>query len=599
MTPGRLLLLLACFALISCRVPDPTPPGSNPAITATELRQHVRTLASEAFQGRRAGTEGALAAAEYIAREFQRYGLQPGGDAGTWMQSFQLRNDTRIGLENSLSFFSTSRTTEFQIDEDYRPISFSANGTVDGPCVFVGYGIVAPELGHDDYAGINVQGHVVLILRHTPDGTSTSGPYAGYRALRYKIMAARDRGASGVLFVTGAGMASVAELVEFRQDMTPAHSGIPAMSVSRQVADQLLEATGTTLVKIQSATDAGRPPNSMLLSGTRIRMQTHVVTDPMTASNVVGWLPGNDAKYGGEVVVVGAHLDHLGNGGSGSLAKGSSHTHLGADDNASGTAGLLELAQAVAAKGEELQRSVLFIAFSAEELGLLGSVFYTENPFLPLDSTIAMVNLDMIGRLRQQHLTVGGTGTAAKWEQMLAHHNNAELDLEYDRSGLAPSDHASFYKRNIPVLFFHTGRHSDYHKPSDTVDKINFEGMETVVSYAENILINIQGLETRPDFIATNRNPSGRTRTQDVRHYLGVSPDYETHQGGVHILGLSPTSPAKVAGLLPGDTIIEVGDRRIMNIYDYLYALRAFERTDTLRFVITRDSTNVVLKVAK
>ncbi|MBT5875483.1 MAG: hypothetical protein HOH43_18825, partial [Candidatus Latescibacteria bacterium] len=282
MTLGRLLILLACLSVITCRIPDPIPPGSNSAVTAIELRQHVRVLASDAFQGRRAGTDGARAAAKYIAREFQRYGLQPGGDAGTWMQSFQLRSDKRVGPENYLSFLNPSRTTDFQLDEHFRPISFSATGAVEGPGVFVGYGIVAPELGHDDYAGINVQGHIVLILRHTPDGTSTSGPFAGYRALRYKIMAARERGASGVLFVTGAGTTALDEMVEFRQDMTPAHSGISAMSVSRQAADQLLEASGTTLLAIQTAMEAGRQPVSMLLPDTRIRMRSDVVTDRMT-----------------------------------------------------------------------------------------------------------------------------------------------------------------------------------------------------------------------------------------------------------------------------------------------------------------------------
>ena len=470
MTPSRLLLILITLPLLTCRENKPVPPFSDTGITGEELRRHVRYLASDELGGRRAGTDGAGRAARYIAGEFQRYGLQPAGDDGGWTDSFEFTGGVRIGDGNSLSVIHPDGEMTGRSGKDYLPISFSSNATVDGNVVFAGYGIIAPEAGYNDYEGIDVSGKIVLILRYTPDGTSTYGVFAAYRALRYKMMTAREHGATGVLFVTGPETQPEDEIIVFRQDLTPTHSGIPAVSISRKVADVLFRGSDTTLQAAQANIDGEERGAPFLLPGVQVSMQTDLRTDSQVTKNVLGWLPGNDDQFKNEVIVIGAHYDHLGAGGMGSLAStsNSTATHYGADDNASGTAGLLELAQTFAARHKDLKRSLLFVAFAAEELGLLGSAHYVEHPFIPLTRTTTMVNLDMIGRLSNRRLTVGGTGTARMWEDVLNRQHQGTFDLEFDPSGLAPSDHASFYRSEIPVLFFYTGRHEDYHRPSDT-----------------------------------------------------------------------------------------------------------------------------------
>lgn len=508
------LLSILLLVLPACRE-KPAPPFSEIEITGQELGHHIRYLASDELGGRRAGTEGAERAGRYIAGEFQRYGLRPAGDEGGWTQPFTFLAGPRMGEGNRLSVTHVVHTVPLNSGMDYLPLTFSSNAAVTGYVIFAGYGIIAPALGYNDYDGVDATGKIVLILRHTPDGTADYGDFAAYRTLRYKIMTAREQGAVGVLFATGPQTQGESEMIPFRQDMTPTHSGLPAMSVSQKTADRLFSDSGTTLQEAQATINRTRKGKPFLLSGVQISMQTDVVIDRQQAVNVLGWIPGTDETLRDQVIVVGAHYDHLGESEERPPGAGRTALHPGADDNASGTAGLLELAQIFAAPRFRPKRSLLFIAFSAEERGLVGSRYYVEHPFIPLTQTVAMINLDMIGRLRNGALTVRGVGTGQPWEQILRRNGRDVFDLKLEADGAGPSDHASFYDKDIPVLFFYTGNHPDYHRPSDTAEKINVDGEKTIVEYVYRVLMDIQQAAERPAFVqaaASKRSSSNNAK---------------------------------------------------------------------------------------
>lgn len=581
----RLLIpaLATCLSLLIGRgaLPQPAaspPTGLDPAIRAEDVRADVQYLASAALQGRGSGTPGGRKASAFIADQFRAAGLQPIGDGSSYFQPFRFTAGVRQGAKNALTLShgagKAAPAERLQVREGFMPLAFSRNGTVTAPLVFVGYGISAPPIHYDDYAGINVRGKIVVALRQSPDGDDPKSKFGPFAPLRSKAMTAREKGAVGILFVTGPLTDAKEDLGVFRFDASFSDSGIGAAVVRRAPVEALLRAAGRSLGDLQlKLAHGGRA--SFPIPGARALLTTEVEREERETANVLGLLPGSDPARRGEVVVIGAHYDHLGLGGEGSLAR--SHTpqiHYGADDNASGTAGVLELAAYFAAQRNRPARSLLFACFSGEELGLLGSSYLVKHPPVPLSRIVAMINMDMIGRLRGDALTVIGAGTSPAWDGILKQADAPlGLRLQPNASGFGASDQTSFYARDIPVLFFFTGVHKEYHTPEDTWEKINAEGEVRVLNLVADVARRIADAAERPKFVRADSGEAPMA-SASFNVYLGTIPDYSAQVEGVQLTGVREGSPAEKAGLKGGDIIIRFGSKAVKNIYDYTFALR-------------------------
>lgn len=567
---------------------------SDSGLSAERISRHVAFLASEKLQGRRAGTPGADEAARYIADQFRSYGLKP-ASTSSYLQSFTFVAGVRLGRENSFRVKSAKGDRALKIEQDYMPLAFSSSVAATGELVHAGYGISAPELQYDSYSGVDVSGKVVLIERGGPDGDNPHGRFAEHTApgleIQRKTLKAREKGARGVIFISSEPNFATDRLSRLQHDLNFLDSGIPAVIISSKVAASLLAESGQAYKK-----DA-----SFALPGVTVEFKADVEKLEGKGANVVALLPGSDSRLANEYVVVGAHYDHLGLGGPESLAANPAGSiHHGADDNASGTAALLEMARAMANQKEKPRRSLVFVAFAAEEMGLLGSAAYTKNPVVPLASTVAMLNMDMVGRLRNDSLFIGGVGTSPAWQSLLNRLNAAsgtatQFTLSTGQDGFGPSDHQSFYVRDIPVLFFFTGTHSDYHKPSDTADKVNAEGIEKVAGLVRDIAVAVANEPERIAFnkVKTETRPTGR----GFRVYLGTVPNYSDQSDGMKLDGVRPESPAERAGLKAGDIIMKLGKWPIKNVYDYTYALGEMRPDEEIDVVIRRDGRETTLKL--
>lgn len=566
---------------------------SSPDITAEELQAHVKYLASDELEGRGSGSEGNRKAAQYIAKAFEEYGLKPAGKHGTYFQEFEFVSSVKLGTANSLVVVRAGRETmRLKVDEDFRPFGFSSNGAVNATAVFAGYGISAPDLKYDDYEGLEVNGKVVIALRYGPDGNDRHSEFYRFTSLRNKARYAREKGAAALIIVD----AHHDELPKLSYDQSHASSGIPCVAMRSGVLERLLGPTHESLGILKDKIKTSRRPIAFPLADVTISLETDVVKVMDTTANVLGYLEGSDPALKDEVVAIGAHFDHLGYGGegSGSLVPHLHEIHNGADDNASGTAGLLELAQRFAATPTR-SRTLLFIGFSGEEIGTLGSQYYVNNPVFPLSKTVAMINMDEIGRLNENALTVYGTGTSPKWIPLLTKHNTMSVSdtfaLKLVPDGFGPSDHAQFYAKDIPVLFFFTGTHNDYHKPSDDWEKINYRGQERIVRYIYNIANEIQSSTPRPEF-ARAQSTTGMGTSGDSRGFavtLGIIPDYGEGTEGMKIGGTRPNGPADKAGLKAGDIITSLAGKKVMNIYDYMGILGELKAGQTVELEVLRD----------
>jgi hypothetical protein len=574
-------------------------PKRSPHITVEELQHHVQYLASDELEGRRAGSKGADLAAAYIAREFESYGLTPYGTNGSFLQEFEFVAGVKLGPSNRFNVQSPQRE-EFMVDRDYRPLGFSRSGMYEGTVVFAGYGISLPNKTYDDYEGLDVKDKAVLVLRNAPPSHSVHEFAAQYSSLRYKANKAKELGAKLLIVVTSPEDDATDDLIRLSYDQSTGKAGIMAIHLRRSAADRLLRKSGTTVAALQKSLDTEKKPRSFLLKDVLVRIETEIVEIRQKTSNVIGYLEGNDPVLKNEVLVLGAHYDHLGWGGegSGSLRPDTVAIHNGADDNASGTAGLLELAQAFAARRHQLKRSILFIAFAAEELGLLGSAHFVKSPTLPLERLVAMLNMDMIGRLNNRTLIVYGIGTSPGFEDLVRRQNrDSTFYLKLNKDGFGPSDHASFYGKQIPVFHFFTGIHGDYHRPSDDVDKLNYEGMRSIAEYIQAITLELNAAETKPTYVAVEvpRPPGGGGR--GTRVYVGTIPDYGEQSEGMKISGVREGSPAAKAGLRGGDVIVKFGKVEVKNLYDFTYALGEYKPGDEVDVVVKRGSETLNMKV--
>jgi len=584
---------------------------SSAQVSTERISKHVQFLASDKLQGRRSGTEFADQAAAYIEKEFKSYGLKT-SSSGAFLQPFNFVASVKLGGGNSFQAKTATGARTLKVEQEFMPLAFSPSDPAAGEVVFAGYGISAPELQFDSYSGIDPKGKIVMILRGSPDGDNPHGRFAEYTQpgleIQTKTLKAREKGARGVIFVSAEQVFAHDRLSRLHHDLNFLDSGIPTAVISRSAATSVLASTNTPFADLEAK--ANEPGSSRLIAGLTIDFKTDVVKVNGKSSNVVGVLPGSDSQLASEYVVIGAHYDHLGLGGTESLAANpEGQIHHGADDNASGTTGLLELARVLATERGKIKRSIVFVAFSGEELGLLGSSAYTKNPVVPLASTVAMLNMDMIGRLRDDSLFIGGVGTSPIWKPLLEKLNGAasasanphgngsgsRFKFSFGEDGFGASDHQSFYVKDLPVLFFFTGTHDDYHKPSDTADKINAEGLKQIAELVREIAITVANEPQRIAFtkVKVEQRPTGR----GFRVYLGTVPNYSDQADGMKLDGVRPGSPAEKAGLRAGDFITKLGKTPIKNVYDYTYALGEMRPGEEVEAMIKRDGKEMTLKI--
>jgi Tol biopolymer transport system component len=581
-----------------------------PPISAEELSVEAAWLADPARDGRLTGSPGATAAADFLAGYFRGIGLQPLGD--DFFQPFEFNAGARvIADKSSLAIAADGKDSAFALDKDFRPLAFSDNGAVEGEVVFAGYGLSVPEdkkgTRYNSYEGLDVKDKIVLLLRYVPEGVEAPrrAQLNRYAGLRYKAMMARERGAKGVLVVTGPNSPGAGELLPLTNDGSHSGSGIIAASISLATADALFAPSGKTLKDVQSGLDVENPhvEGSFPLPKVRVKLSAAVEHLKKTDRNVLALLPA--AGGSDEYVVVGAHYDHLGHGGGGnSMARSGEEgkVHPGADDNASGTAVVMELAASLAAERtkqpDKPQRGVIFALWSGEELGIIGSAAFVEKPPVPVEKIAAYVNFDMVGRLRDDKLTLQGVGSSKLWRKLIEKRNVAAgFSLTLQDDPYLPTDTTSFYPKRVPVLNFFTGAHEDYHRPTDTADKLNAEGMERIAKFAQQIVLDLTGAPERPDFARVERSDAPGGSRDTLRAYLGSIPDYSTEVKGVKLTGVRGASPAEKGGLKGGDVIIEFAGQKIANIYDYTYSLDAVKIGVPVKVVVEREGQRVELTV--
>ncbi|HYO46989.1 MAG TPA: M20/M25/M40 family metallo-hydrolase [Gemmatimonadota bacterium] len=575
--------------------------AGSPLLSVEELDSHVTHLASDALAGRRAGTPGAERAALYIVRALNEAGLQPAPGYPTYLQTFEFPVGVELGPENRLLVQHGSRLgTVFQPGRDFLPLAGSLADRVVQPVVFAGYGISAPSIGWDDYAGIDVEGKIVLVLRLSPEGDKPASRFGRYISDRYKAANARAHGARAILLVNGPATEEIDKLVPFAVDEEPGSLGIVAVSVTQTVGRRIVATAGEDLSMWQHVINRANQPRSRPIENAVVNLRADLRPRMRTTHNVIGVVPGRDPRLSREVVVVGAHYDGLGLGGPGSLEPVPGEVHNGADDNASGVSALLELAQYFAYPTNRPERTIAFVAFGAEEEGMLGSAWFVSNPPWPLPDVVAMVNMDMIGRLGEE-LTVYGVGSSAGWHDVLERANReVGAPIVEMEEGYGPSDHVAFYLRQVPVLAFFTGVHEDYHRASDDVERLNLEGLYSVTRVVRQVVDELSGLPGRLAFDPRQFEPRDidePAADEPVRPPLeiGVVPGPADGLPGVPVDALVEGSPGLRAGVRAGDRVVRVGARRIETIYDYVRALREVTPDLTWRMVLERDGRQVTL----
>jgi len=653
-------------------------PVTSPAITAQDLTAHVAALTDPRTEGRRAGSPGERLAADYLARAFAAAGLRPAGDDGGFLHAFSFTAGVSLGEANALtltrgaddpsgvggapdaldaldSLAPDAHATRFVLDHDWRPLAFSRTGPIaPSGVVFVGYGLVAPEAegepAVDDYGDLDVRDRWVVVFRDLPGGLSDArrDQLRRHTGARYKAMTARDRGARGLLFVSGPAGRFRHELAPLRFDASLAGTSVAAISLSDTAAERLLEGTGLDLATLQAAAAArvrapaatpsahappthaharaglahatqdgthasareahgGASPLPLSLEGVTLAAEVDLRTERAEGVNVLGRLQLGAAPSA-QTIVLGAHYDHLGRGeGSSSLADASEsgQIHAGADDNASGTALLIELAEALAARqreGFELgARDFLFAAWSGEELGLLGSDAWVAahvNPHSNAAGPVAYLNFDMVGRLRED-LVIHGLGSSPAWAGLLeAAAAPVGLSIHPQQDSYVPTDATRFYQNGVPSLSAFTGVHSEYHTPRDTADLLDLEGTARIGALFLRVAEALGRAEAPPAYRTQTEPTAARGGGGGFRVFLGTIPDYaRTDVVGVLLSGVAPEGPAQKAGLRRGDRIVEADGRPIENLYDYTYALEAMTVGEPVVLVIERDGERLEQEV--
>ncbi|NNC85554.1 MAG: M28 family peptidase [Bacteroidia bacterium] len=516
------------------------------------LKSHIEVLSSDAYEGREAGTPGEKKSAEYISLQFEKLNLQAIAKLG-FLQSFTFTYDRYFSESNKLLVGSMN----LKIKEDYFPLSYSANSSIDHETVFVGFGIHAPDLKHNDYANsIDLKDKLFVMEVGSPDGVHPHSKFIEHYDLRKKIETAISFGAKGVVFVN-----SDENTESPKADLSKnvSQSSIPVVFVQGLAANFLKEKSSVKVLGV-----------------------TEIKKDVRSAYNVLGYYNNSKDK----TVVIGAHHDHLGYGREGSLHAGAPEIHNGADDNASGIAMMIELARMI--QVEKLDDyNYLFVGFSAEEKGLLGSKHFVDAPDFPVESINYMINMDMVGRLKvaDPALVINGVGTSPVFSDLLDEKKPDSFKLKTTESGVGPSDHTSFYLKDIPVLHFFTGTHEDYHKPSDDAHLINYDGMVDLYHYLADII------QTLDDQEAVGFNKTDDAKNENAPRFtvtLGVIPDYTFEEEGMRIDGIRDGKPASISGLEAGDVVVQLGDIKVYDMMSYMKALSKFKKGEKTMVKVKR-----------
>ncbi len=618
----------------------------------TNLRKHVQYLASDQLEGRKTGEAGATTAAGYVANQFAQFKLKPGVSAtkgkGNFLQPFPFVAGVSAGDAGFLNVIPADPMNVSRLEPgiNYMPFANSINGEVpSSPLVFAGYGIATADKKYDDYAGVEAMGKVVIVFDGTPDADIPHSAFGSFN-IHTKANLAKERGARALILIVKSDDFKADPLSRLNYEPTVGETAIPVVALSREIAADVFQVTSpgeVSEIEKWIAMKTNAPPSVQIklakpLAATS-SMKVDLVKKTVEAYNVIGIVEGRDPVLKSEAIVIGAHYDHLGRGGRSSLSPNSTDIHHGADDNASGTAAVIELARQFA-KEKKNKRTLIFMAFGGEEEGLLGSKYYVNNPVRPLDKTVAMINLDMVGRLNEDKLTVGGIGTANEWRVLALETainqplrltqpgplggtvkpdrpaaplpkpaesmtfstvpsvpiSQRAFDLQINDDGFGPSDHSSFYGKQIPVLFFFTGTHLDYHKPSDTFEKINYFGLTKITDFVAAIAKSVDANPMRPTYKLAQSSGNMATRTTFTIS-LGTIPSYADTNDGLGIDGVRDASPAAKAGLKGGDKIIKLAGKDVRNISDYMFAMSTMKPNEEYEVVVKRGSETLTMKI--
>lgn len=568
------------------------------AMTAGTLKEYVGFLASDSLKGRKPGTAEINVAATYILDHFKSAGLKPMGEGG--FQWFEIVTDVTLGDKNSISFDGYDAV----LRKDFIPLAFSSSAAVEAGVAFAGYGfeIDIDSLKWNDYNGLDVKGKWVMIFRADPELDNSDSRFIPYSDLRSKVLTAKDKGAAGVLVVTPNGMEKEDKLMSLTVENNDVTAGIPIVNISRELAGKVLKKSGYTIDSLEQSIVSGKKPFSFD-AGVRLRGVTEVNQKRERTANVVGLLEGSDPVLKDQYLVIGAHYDHLGFGGpgSGSRMPDTNAVHNGADDNASGTAMVMALTNSLGAQKASLKRSVIFVAFSSEEIGLLGSKYFIDHPLVDLKSISAMFNFDMVGRFDREKnsISVSGTGTSAEADSLLLGlEKGLPFTVVHSPDGYGPSDHASFYASNIPVFYFNTGVHSDYHTPFDDTDKLDFDNEKSVGDFAISIIRVVDNYPSKLTFRESGKKEQTGRSGRRLKVTLGIMPDFAgTEKKGLRIDGVTKDGPADRGGMKKGDIITGINGMPVGNIYEYMSRLQKLKHGMTVNVEVIRNERNEVLLI--
>lgn len=567
---------------------------TNPEITTDELYQHIDFLAADSLKGREPGTSGSKIASDYIISQLKIAGLQPFEKKG--FQYFKINTGIKTGKNTQLTYGKNKATH----NEDFIPLSYSANKSLSAKVVFAGYGfdIEDEKLKWNDYENINVKGKWVLILRGNPQTEQRPNPYRQHASLRSKILAAKDNGAAGVLFVSGAEFEKDDKLIPMRLSRGQTAVSIPVLHITRQTANGILR--DKTIESLEKKLNVQKQPVSYPVN-TKVKANVDLIIQKVKTQNIVAFHEGSDPELKDQYIVIGAHYDHLGMGGegSGSRVPDTVAVHNGADDNASGVAAVIEIAERFANSKNGHKRSIIAVAFGAEEKGLLGSKYFVANSPVDVKNIKAMINIDMLGRFdtKTKALSISGVGTSVEADTILKQYNLAyKFSLGLTPDGYGPSDHASFYAENIPVFFFSTGAHEDYHTPKDDIELINIDGAKKAADYIYDVTYDIINRDTSLTF--KEAGPKKRSKFGNLKVTLGIMPGFGgTDIKGLRVGGVRGGGPASKAGMKKGDVIVALNGKKVEDIYEYMERLSEFEAGDTITVDVIRDDEKKVLIV--
>ncbi|MCA9040485.1 MAG: M20/M25/M40 family metallo-hydrolase [Planctomycetaceae bacterium] len=584
----------------------------------SRISEDVKYLASDELEGRGIGTKGLDKAADYIRAEFQKLGIQSAVEDGTYFQQMEIPDSIFADPEQTKIeiAYSQDQKQTLNLKTDFSPYTIGGTGTVEGNLYFAGYGIQAPDFQYDDYAGQDLKGKIVVILRYEPQQGKEDSVFAGmeitkHSYLRTKLKLAQDQGAAAVIMVNPPFTTKEKpDELEPEDKFGKSSFEIPFLQISQDVFNTLLTHSPikssdgkplATLQDVETELDQNLKPISQPMGNIHLSLNVQFEKKYAQVYNVAGYLPGH-GPHAEEAIVIGAHYDHLGYGGAGSLAGGVTAIHNGADDNASGTAALLEMARRIATRRSLLPRRVIFIAFTAEERGLLGSDYYVEHPLYPLEKTVAMLNFDMVGNLQEDQLTVYGTGTAKEFDALVESANEStKLKLNKIEGVMGASDHYSFFRHDIPCFHFFSGFTQEYHTPSDDFETLNIAGMEKIIQFSLNLFDNVVQLESAPEYVKTEKPESHMGRGGMA--YLGVLPNYTADVKGLLLNGVKEKSPAETAGLKGGDIITKFGEITVSDIQGLADGLRQYKPRETITVIVKRkkpdseETEEVSLKV--